>query len=904
MRKSFFLLFLFFNLANLTRAQYVTIPDPTFRSQLKNAFPTCFNSSMQMDTTCAEIVTVQFLAIEHFSSVKTVEGLRYFKSLVEFNWTGEALEQLPVLPSSVKRIMIQGTKLTSLPAVLPPMLEKLDVEGNKLTKLPPLPSTLKYLYCARNLLDSLPNVPVGLEVLNTSNNRLGSLPPLAPTLKQLVCDHNNLIGLPPLPDSLTGLSCSYNNIVSLPPLPSTIKILRLDRNFLSSLPPLPVSLTSFFCSNNELTSLPNLPAGMLYMTLENNRGSLQFITTVTLPSNLKILNLSHNGLSALPAMPGKLEALGVYGNNLNCLPALPQSLKQIFLDATKVMCLPNSIPQLKVYHGVTSSSSVDMAICNPSNNSNACKAFPIIEGRVFVDLNQNGIFDVGEPVKIHAKINLSNGSYTFTDQDGLYQLAADSLRDYDVTITPEPFFTTLPGTSTFTFTTFDTVVVNNIVLHKTVSRDSLHIVLTPVTARARPGFKVSFKIDYKNAGSTDLPATNVTLNFDPTHLIFDSVSSPLVAVNTNKLTLSLPARPTGYWGSFIVHFTVKATSVLGSVLNTRASAVNNVVNHSDSSRMILTGAYDPNEKSATPTLSPLQVSEQMPIDYTIRFQNMGTDTAFHVVVTDTLSSLIQINSFKLESSSHPCRATLRDNVIAFEFRDILLPDNKVNEPLSHGFVRFTIRPLATLVEGDVIKNKASIYFDYNDPVITNNALTEVKTAEALPLFLVSFDGTLVSNLKASLKWETRNESNTAKFEIEAGINGFDFRRVDVLPANGSPVNSYSTMLELRDTRHRYFRLKMIDRDGSYTYSKVVFLRNSAGNQPGFTVAANPARKRVVLQNIEPKLFGTEAFLYNIVGQVVKRFYFNDIVTIAVENLPSGVYSLRTTAGVVKLSIAN
>jgi hypothetical protein len=61
----------------------------------------------------------------------------------------------------------------------------------------------------------------------------------------------------------------------------------------------------------------------------------------------------------------------------------------------------------------------------------------------------------------------------------------------------------------------------------------------------------------------------------------------------------------------------------------------------------------------------------------------------------------------------------------YQFDNILLPDSNVNEPLSHGFIRYRIKPVSTLIAGDTIKNSASVFFDFNAPVATNDAETEI-----------------------------------------------------------------------------------------------------------------------------------------------------------------------------------
>ena len=102
------------------------------------------------------------------------------------------------------------------------------------------------------------------------------------------------------------------------------------------------------------------------------------------------------------------------------------------------------------------------------------------------------------------------------------------------------------------------------------------------------------------------------------------------------------------------------------------------------------------------------------IDYTIRFQNTGTDTAFHVIVTDTLPGTLDLATLEVGAASHAFTWALREQgTLKFRFFDILLPDSNVNEASSHGSVSFRIRPKQPLVPGTVIENMANIYFDFN-----------------------------------------------------------------------------------------------------------------------------------------------------------------------------------------------
>lgn len=135
-------------------------------------------------------------------------------------------------------------------------------------------------------------------------------------------------------------------------------------------------------------------------------------------------------------------------------------------------------------------------------------------------------------------------------------------------------------------------------------------------------------------------------------------------------------------------------------------------------------AFDPNDKSFTPnrsdTLGDYYITNEK-ISYLIRFQNVGNDTAFNVVVRDTLSSFLDISTFENVRSSHDYSYELDSlsREVVFTFNDILLVDSLTNEPESHGFIKFDIEPISNLPDFTQILNQASIYFDYNPPIHTN-----------------------------------------------------------------------------------------------------------------------------------------------------------------------------------------
>ncbi|HNR55934.1 MAG TPA: hypothetical protein PKJ19_12255, partial [Flavobacteriales bacterium] len=140
------------------------------------------------------------------------------------------------------------------------------------------------------------------------------------------------------------------------------------------------------------------------------------------------------------------------------------------------------------------------------------------------------------------------------------------------------------------------------------------------------------------------------------------------------------------------------------------------------SQQLVTGSFDPNDKlarSSSGSSTTYVIGQDEWIDYTIRFQNTGTDTAFNVLITDTLPTTLDPATVQWGPTSHSCTRSMASNgTLKFLFTNILLPDSNANEAASHGFVNFRIRPRNPVLPGITIENTANIYFDFNPPVIT------------------------------------------------------------------------------------------------------------------------------------------------------------------------------------------
>jgi uncharacterized repeat protein (TIGR01451 family) len=243
----------------------------------------------------------------------------------------------------------------------------------------------------------------------------------------------------------------------------------------------------------------------------------------------------------------------------------------------------------------------------------------------------------------------------------------------------------------------------------------------------RPGFD---HYDYlyvsNNSWSDSLnPVVNVT--YDPL-LTLINPSIPYTVVSANEIQFQLPiiaarqsyAISIGYY-----------TPTLSGVANDEISA-----NNFSSDSRVVTGSFDPNEIIVTPHNDPnnyyfMDVDTAM--SYTIYFQNTGTDTAFNIVVVDSLDEHLIPSTFEMLGSSHPCHFELTgQHTLKFYFDNILLPDSNVNEPMSHGYVKYKIKPELYLpINPYLISNRADIYFDFNPAVLTNTVVSTMVVSVGL-----------------------------------------------------------------------------------------------------------------------------------------------------------------------------
>ncbi len=709
-----------------------------------------------------------------------------------------------------------------------------------------------------------------------------------------IIDNLLLSSLPILPASLTRLICKSNSLKSLTKLPITLKQLYCSNNKLDSLPVLPQSIRELDISKNNLKILPQLNDSLELLDFSYNK----FAQFPILPKFLKYLYCGGDNFSFIDKLPETLESFQLYNTQPTCISKLPQKLKFFSADWwNAISCMPN-YPDTCTY--IVCSSPMcpqipPVGICNPTNNKNNCHPNKLVSVFVFVDYNNNNKLDSNEFPKSNVKLSLSTSNYTYSNSNGAAQMYADSLGTYTITVTPPAFYNAVPLSYTHNFTSYDTIINDTFALKPNTLKDSLSIVATPINFAARPGFSYAYRIQYENVGTTILSPT-INFNFDNNLLTYDSSSNSAV-LNNGNLTLSQSNFVPGQNGIFVAYFKVKPTAALGTnllaALNISAGSCFGV----DSVTTVVRGSYDPNDKHATPMLTLQDVINKKYINYVIHFQNTGTDTAFNVVIADTLSAYLKTNNLQGVTSSHPCKSTIKNGVVYFEFIDIDLPDSNTNKIASNGYVRFQVLADESIAAGTIIPNKAYIYFDYNKSVLTNIATTTIQNP--LPLTLVNFGALSKPINEISVYWATANEVNTKYFIIEVSADGNNFKPAAELAAIGFGDNQYSISIPSITTV--YLRLRIVDKDGKIAYSKVVKI--SEAQNSGITISPNPAKNYLNITVGKIDFSNAKSKLINSVGLVVKSFVLKSgLQHIDITDLAMGVYYLQTGPQTIKIFV--
>jgi len=255
---------------------------------------------------------------------------------------------------------------------------------------------------------------------------------------------------------------------------------------------------------------------------------------------------------------------------------------------------------------------------------------------------------------------------------------------------------------------------------------------------ARPGFNENLYVTYQNIGTATLNGY-VELNYDTNYSFLQAIPSQ-DSIAPHYLGWNVYNLPPGGQGVITTQMYLPASVPLGTQLQNTAKIYPIIgdttdFDNFDTLHQTVVGGYDPNYLEVLPStdISPQFVAQQAPLYYIIHFQNTGTASAINVRTENFLDTNLIVSSVEVIASSHPNTFTLdNNNKLTFRFDGINLPDSGSNQLGSSGFVIYRVKPKHSLQLGDLIQNTASIYFDFNQPVVTNTTATMVVLPSGSP----------------------------------------------------------------------------------------------------------------------------------------------------------------------------
>lgn len=702
-------------------------------------------------------------------------------------------------------LAVGSNQIASLDLTGTTSLDVLGVGHNQLTELDVTPQTvLRLLSFVNNQITSIQVAGKStLQVIQTSNNPIGTLDLTGcPLLYALVCsscqlDELDISGQP----NLLNLECNNNHLSTLDLAAQTkLNILKCANNQLQALDvSKQPNLVTLYCSQNKLNTLDLSQLSNL-VTVDCWTNELATLSVENC-SSLETLRCQDNQLASLD-LNGctALEQLICSDNlltsvnlddctaleQLNCSDNLLTSLDLSSCHLTSMSSANNNqLSYLILKNGFSDQKlsfsgnpnlayvCVDEAEFNSihsklalNGNSSAevngyCSFSPggdvlTVQGKLRYDVGLDGCSE-SDPVRQQLKIHVDSGTesgfflfpfdsvYVLKLPPGQHQITPEVNASFPVTITPDKLNLNYPGTG-------GDEIIQDFCLVPSMSIPDVGIMMTPLQ-NAVPGFACKYRLTYTNNGTTVQNGT-ITLTYDDQVLTF--TSSQPVADDLAPKTISWDFTDLHILESrfiFLEFLANKPTDTpplnAGDILPFVATIQGDPLDvHLEdniiSIRQPVFNSLDPNDKTCLTgeILHPEEVGDDLL--YLIRFENTGTYPAANVIVKDVLDvSKLDPSTLEVTASSHPVKVRVdEDGVAEFYFENIQLP---FEEGMNDGFVTFIIATRPTLMIGDIITNQASIYFDYNHPIVTNTAQTTVDVQNALYEPHGQEDGTLYPN---------------------------------------------------------------------------------------------------------------------------------------------------------------
>jgi hypothetical protein len=371
--------------------------------------------------------------------------------------------------------------------------------------------------------------------------------------------------------------------------------------------------------------------------------------------------------------------------------------------------------------------------------------FSEAKGKIYADLDCNGLFDSTDVLLPNhfVRNQATSVPWATTTPDGTY---SNLLVPFTTTsLAPDEIVGFSPQPSADTFVVNNGLQIFNNQDFRFCADSVFHNLAVSATPYHFPvrGFQQYYQICVKNLG-TQPENAHLTFNLDSigqaNNQIIDAEDGQIIG---NSIVWDIQNLNVFETRCFKFTLYCPPTAALSAFFDAKASVKRipeTIETDSTDNCYIFTqkirGSYDPNDKSVSPeSLYHPETADGNWLDYKIRFQNTGTFPATFIEVYDTLEAGLDVRFLEMQAASHAYSLSFpANNVLKWRFDNINLPDSTSDEPNSHGFIAFRIKTKPNLPANKIIRNRAGIYFDFNEVVLTEYAATGfylVKTNEPM-----------------------------------------------------------------------------------------------------------------------------------------------------------------------------
>jgi len=400
-----------------------------------------------------------------------------------------------------------------------------------------------------------------------------------------------------------------------------------------------------------------------------------------------------------------------------------------------------------------------------------------IGGYIFFDANLNGIMDSTEVGMPNFPFTIANnGTNSFSTATGQY-FAFPNYSGNSITILIDTtlWIPTTDITYTFDLTQGNTFTYNfGVYQASNEVTDVAGFISVPSTLCILNNTQ---HLSIVNQGNT-MPSGYAVYTFDTLCTFVNSVPA-VDSISGNQLFYNFG--PLNYNANYPIHVTLDMpnTGMPGDSLWFTFQVYHSV--SSDSMAVFMDGittpilcSYDPNDIRELNGIGPDgRIAPNTTLDYVIRFENLGTATAYDVVIIDELPEELDPLSLQPIAASHPYQIIIEQGTLIVDFNDINLPQANEDSLLNKGYIHFRIDQIPDLPVGTQFTNSAAIYFDYNPPIYTNHALSTIFECPQTSLYVNASDAQLeildnVSNITWYINGVATGETGNAITPSETG----------------------------------------------------------------------------------------------------------------------------------------